>query len=145
MSEQLRVVVANPGEDARAAEIPSDYRGMIDAVIDTVGGFPARLQLTECLVAYVHEDSILEALPWNRQLGPLTYVAGPLLVLGRDPHAWRHRSLTPLEEADALRLLNSSVPRLDHTRGASISELASWTGERVLWFTPLDHWLGQVA
>ena len=145
MSDQLRVVIAQPGEDARAAEIPSDYRGMIDATIDTVGGFPARLQLTECLVAYVNEDGILEGLPWNRQLGPTTYVAGPLLVLGRDAHAWRHRSLTPLEEADVLRLLNSSVPRLDHTRGASISELASWTGERVLWFTPLDHWLGQVA
>jgi hypothetical protein len=141
MSETLRAVIAHPGEDARATEIPSAYQG----VIDIVGGFPARLQLTECLVAYVNGDGLLQALPWNRQLGPKTYVAGPLLVLGRDAHAWRHRSLTPLEEADVLRLLNSSVPRLDHTRGASITEFAAWTGERVLWSDPLDHWLGQVA
>jgi hypothetical protein len=143
MSEQLRVVIAHPGEDARVAEIPSDYQG----VIDTVGGFPAKLRLAEGLVGYVNEDSILEGLAWNRQLGPKTYVAGPLLVLGRDDHAWRHRSLTPLEEADIVRFLNVIAPRLDHRRGASISELAAWTGERVLWESPLDRWaaLGEVA
>ena len=141
MSEQLRAVIAHPGEDARATEIPSAYQGVIDAV----GGSPARLRLAEGLVGYVNGDALLLGLPWNRQLGPKTYVAGPLLVLGRDAHAWRHRGLTPLEEADVLRLLNSSAPRLDHTRGASITEFAAWTGERVLWCDPLDHWLGQVA
>jgi hypothetical protein len=144
MYETLRAVIAHPGEDARATEIPSAYQG----VIDIVGGFPARLLLAEGLLAYVHRDSLLLGLPWNRQLGPKTYVAGPLLVLGRDAHAWRHRSLTPLEEADTVRFLNQVAPRLDHTRGASISALAAWTGERVLWFTPLDRCFpvhGQVA
>ncbi len=144
MSEQLRAVIAHPGEDARATEISSAYQGVIDAV----GGFPARLHLAEDLVGYVHGDSILLGLPWNRQLGPKTFVAGPLLVLGRDGHAWRHRSLTPLEEADICRFLNQVAPRLDHTRGASITEFAAWTGERVLWFTPLDRCFpvhGQVA
>jgi hypothetical protein len=128
VSMTLTAILCSPGEDARIVEIEPGLEPLQKAV----GGYIGEVRLAEGIIGYVNDDGLLVGLPWNRQLGPKTFVAGTMIVLGYD-EAGEGRGLTSDEQRQMLGLLNG-VPRLNHTKASSIRELESWISEKAVRF-----------
>lgn len=129
VSMTLTAILCPPREDARVVEIPPGLEPLQKAV----GGYIGEVRLAEGIIGFVNDDGLLVGLPWNRQLGPKTFVAGTMIVVGVD-EAGESRSLTSDEQGEVLRLLNDIAPRLDHAKAASIRELESWVDEKAVRF-----------
>jgi len=121
-------VLCKPGEAARTVEIAGDLPSLQAAV----GGFIEELKLAPGIVAFVHDEGLLIGLPWNRQLGPRTYVAGPFVVTGIDAEG-ECRSLTIAEQFHVLHLLNVIALCLE-TTPATMKQLERWLGEKAVRF-----------
>lgn len=129
----LTAILCQPGEDARVVEIEKGLEPLQQAV----GGYIEELHLGEGVIAFVHEEGLIVGLPWNRQLGPQTYLAGPIIVVGVT-ESGETRSLRPDEQANVLRLLNVISTRLDHHEAASFEQLESWVGATTFRFFNRD-------
>ncbi len=123
----MKVIVCRPGEDARVEDIAPG----LDPLNAIVGGCVNTVKLAPGICAYVHDEGIVLGLPWNRQVGPQTYLAGPIVVTGTD-RAGEDRDLTTREQVDVLRLLNVIAPRM--TGPSSMADLEKRTGEKALRF-----------
>jgi hypothetical protein len=121
-------VLCPPGLDARVVETDGSLRALQAAV----GGYIGELRLAPGIMAYIHDEGVLVGLPWNRRVGPNTYVAGPIIVVGIDD-AGECRSLAADEQRDVLRLLNVIAPRLE-TKPATFEQLEAWLGEKAVRF-----------
>lgn len=132
MADLLKAVLVQPGEDARAVEVP----GGLDAMQGLVGGSVSALTIAgrlgaRRLTAWTNDESLLLCLPWNRQAGEGVYLAGPILILADDP-AGATVSLTAEEQARVVALVNGYWPKLspspDDLRRSSVEEAEELLG-----------------
>lgn len=99
---KLRVVIANPGEPAREAELGPDLRDLQDAV----GGYVEMVRY-ERLDLWCNEEGILRDLPPNRYVNG-TVICGPIVVAASDEDG-NTLGLSQDSCDHAVRLLNGLV------------------------------------
>lgn len=128
----MKAVLCKPGEDAQVVDLADTLRALQTAVGGPVGTLKLSGGLAGGIMAYVHDEGVLVGLTWNRQLGPRTYVAGPIVALGFDEEG-EDRSLDSGEQLDVLRLFNVIAPRLEAVP-ATMEKLEQWLGEKAVRF-----------
>lgn len=111
----IGVVIVKPGEDAKATVLP----GAFEALQKAVGGYVEPIVLGHPephreIVAWVNEEGLLYALPWNRVLPDDTPLAGTIVVtatrLGADGR--ENCGLTIAEARRVIEFFDSECRRL---------------------------------
>jgi hypothetical protein len=140
----LRAVLAKPGAPSEVITVPASYKGVCDAV----GGCISCITLVRVpfydseILLYVHDEALLECLPWNRFLVSVVefkasgavivdrargqFIAGNILAVAPGPEG-EDRGLTTKEVHFARYYLDTMCHRLAPTP-SSIEELEALTG-----------------